>query len=105
LCNQYIFAEINPAITGTEADLQKFCILGSVLAAGDCSAPTPVVVLTDGEDHLLALWIGYVEKSELQKILDNTSVDRPLYWPYNSEGFIPLTEDKANKVRETLGLK
>jgi len=36
-----IFAEINPAITGTEADLQKFCILGSVLAAGDCSAPTP----------------------------------------------------------------
>ena len=100
-----IFAEINPAITGTEANLQKFCILGSVLAAGDCSAPTPVVVLTDGEDHLLALWIGYVEKSELQKILDNTSVDRPLYWPYNSEGFIPLTEDKANKVRETLGLK
>jgi len=46
-----------------------------------------------------------VEKSELQKILDNTSVDRPLYWPDNSEGFIPLTEDKANKVRETLGLK
>jgi len=100
-----IFAEINPAITGTEVNLQKFCFLGSVVASVGCGAPTPIVVLTDGDDHLLALWIGYVEKSELQKILDNTSVGRPIYWPSDAEGFIPLPEDKANEVREVLGLK
>jgi hypothetical protein len=103
-----IFIEINPAITGTQANLDKFCSLASVLSSQGCNDPnvgTPIVVLADGQNHFLALWIGYLEKTELQKVIDSATPEKPLYWPTSADGFTAINTENAAKVRQVVGLK
>jgi thioredoxin-related protein len=100
-----VFIEINPAITGTQTTLNEFCSLASVLSSQGCNDTnigTPIVVLANGNGKLLAVWDGFVEKEELQKIMDNATTQKPLYWPSGTEGFVSLKPESAQLVQTIL---
>lgn len=99
------FMEINPALTGSEEMLNKFDALASILNPKDpYQVGTPIVVLADGDNRLLALWMGFIEQDQVENVLKMSTPDRPIYWPLDKDYFVDLPSDQAQKVRDTLGL-